>query len=42
MAKPTKLDMMISQQVLGYTVNFEKNGSMRETLPNGQSRPLRA
>lgn len=41
MTKPTKLDMMISQHVLGYAVNFEKNGSMRETLPNGQSRPLR-
>lgn len=41
MSKPTKLDMMISQDVLGNVVNYEKNGSMRETLPGGQSRPLR-
>lgn len=42
MTKPSKLDAAISESVLGYTTNFEKNGSMRETLPNGQSRPLRA
>jgi hypothetical protein len=35
------IDQLMAQKILGHTLFYEKNGAMRERLPNGQTRPLR-
>jgi hypothetical protein len=42
MTKSRDLDMIMSQDVLGHKVFYEKNGSIREKIMGGQSRPLRS
>lgn len=41
MKKPRELDMLMAKEVLGHNIKYEKDGSVREDMPNGQSRPLR-
>ena len=42
MTKSRELDMLMSKDVLGHQVFYEKNGSIREKIMGGQSRPLRS
>lgn len=42
MNKPRDMDIFMAQNVLGHKTYYEKNGALREKLPSGQSRPLRA
>jgi hypothetical protein len=37
-----EIDMFMASNILGHQVYHEKTGSIREQLPSGQSRPLRA
>lgn len=42
MNKSRELDRLMAKEVLGHETYHEKNGALRERLPSGQSRPLRA
>jgi hypothetical protein len=42
MQKGREIDSFMASRVLGHKVYHEKTGTMREQLPSGQSRPLRA
>jgi hypothetical protein len=37
-----EIDMFMAREILGHDVHHEKNGTIREQLPSGQSRPLRS
>jgi hypothetical protein len=37
-----EVDMFMASNILGHQVYHEKTGAIREQLPSGQSRPLRA
>jgi hypothetical protein len=42
MNKSRELDRLMAKEVLGHETYHEKSGALRERLPSGQSRPLRA
>ncbi|WP_141735974.1 BC1872 family protein [Oligoflexus tunisiensis] len=42
MKKSREIDIFMASKVLGHEVFHEETGEIREQLPSGQSRPLRA